>query len=105
MWDDFPGWDKEYAKIQQEIKDKEQMDKQQLLSTTLRAKYGVDFASLESYTKLTGLCTDDGCEHYIDMKNQQVYSWNFMDNEWTTDATPSTILTGTLSPIRTLFSK
>jgi hypothetical protein len=85
MWDDFPGWDKEYARIQRGIEEEKKSKKQELLTSTLQATYGVDFASLVSYTELTGMSTDDECEHYIDMKTQRVYSWNFMENEWEND--------------------
>lgn len=26
--------------------------------------------------------TDDGCIHYKNITNNQIYSWNFIENEW-----------------------
>ena len=73
-WANFSSWEAEYAATQAK--------KIQLLSSTLFEKFRVDFAKLKSLEELTGLSTDDECEHYIDLETRNVYSWNFEENEW-----------------------
>lgn len=74
----FPSWEAELNAAQA----KNQAKKSQLLTTTLFAKFQVDFSKLKSLEELTGLSTDDKCEHYIDLDTRNVYSWNFYENEW-----------------------
>ena len=81
-WANFPSWEAEYAASQAKKLAEIQAKKFQLLSSTLFAKFQVDFAKLKSLEELTGLSTDDECEHYIDLETRNVYSWNFEENEW-----------------------
>ena len=81
-WANFPSWEAEYAASQAKKLAEIQAKKIQLLSSTLFAKFQVDFTKLKSLEELTGLSTDDECEHYIDLETRNVYSWNFEENEW-----------------------
>lgn len=35
------------------------------------------------YRQTTDAFTDDGCTHYIDRVNNQIYSWNYCGKKWT----------------------
>lgn len=80
--DHFPSWEAEYNKMQTIKQAKSKSSKTKLLSETLHAKFKINFTKLKSLEELTGLSTDDECEHYIDMKTHNIYSWNVFDNKW-----------------------
>ncbi len=76
--ENFPSWEKEFLKQQAE----KQTNKNQMLTISLYQKFQINFSKLKSLEELTGFSTDDGCEHYIDLKTRDVYSWDFIENEW-----------------------
>lgn len=51
-------------------------------SDAFYAKFEIDFDNMTSYTKLSGYKTDDECDHYVDLTNNNLYSWNFFKHSW-----------------------
>ncbi len=72
----------QYAAAQTKALADKKAEKVQLLTRKLYEKFKVDFTKLTSVEELTGLSTDDECEHYIDLNTRDVYSWNFVENKW-----------------------
>ncbi len=73
----FPSFEKEHAKKEDELRKKNSKMKEQ--------KFKEQYPSLffKQLTKQNeGISTDDGCIHYRYGLNGRIYSWNFIEKEW-----------------------
>lgn len=78
----FPSYENQYNtyKHKQEKLLQETLVNQQI--TKLSNNYpNVSWENLQKQNEY--LRTDDGCTHYIDTTTDEIYSWNFIDEEWT----------------------
>lgn len=79
--DQFPSWEKEYNKLQNEKnKNKDEKEKQFRMTEFQKAYPKLSFNDLKIQNN--NYSTDDGCVHYKNVINNQIYSWNFIENEW-----------------------
>jgi len=79
--DQFPSWEKEYNKLQNEKnKNKDEKEKQFRMTEFQKAYPKLSFNDLKIQNN--NCFTDDGCIHYKNVINTQIYSWNFIENEW-----------------------
>lgn len=79
--DQFPSWEKEYNKLQNEKKiAKDEQDKQFRMVEFQKAYPTLSFNDLKLQND--NYSTDDGCVHYKHVINSRIYSWNYMENEW-----------------------
>ena len=76
--DQFPSWEKEYNKRKNENKDEK--EKQFRMTEFSKAYPNLSFNDLKIQNN--NYSTDDGCIHYKNILNNQIYSWNFIENEW-----------------------
>ncbi len=77
--DKFPSWEKEYNKLQNE-KNKDEKEKQFRMTEFLKAYPKVSFNDLKIQNN--NILTDDGCIYYKNVINNQIYSWNYIENKW-----------------------
>lgn len=77
----FPSFEKQFYQEQQI---KEQMQKQ-IQEDKIKHKFEQKYPNL-CFKKLKkqndDMLTDDGCTHYIYPDSNQVYSYDFIENEW-----------------------
>jgi len=79
--DKFPSWEKEYNTLQNEKKkNKDEKEKQFRMIEFSKAYPNMSFNNLKIQTN--NYFTDDGCIHYKNVINNQIYSWNYIENEW-----------------------
>jgi len=77
----FPSWEKEYNKLQNEKKkNKDEKEKQFRMTEFQKAYPKLSFNDLKIQNDNYSI--DDGCVHYKHVINNQIYSWNFIENEW-----------------------
>ncbi len=71
----FPSWENEFKKQEDNNK------KEEIKIIKFTEKYPkLLFNDLKKQNN--NYSTDDGCIHYLHQYNNQVYSYNFIDNEW-----------------------
>ena len=70
----FPSWKNEYNKLQNEKK------KNNSEWLNFQKHIQVSFNDLKIQNNYSS--TDDGCIHYKNVINNQIYSWNYIKNEW-----------------------
>jgi hypothetical protein len=77
----FPSFEKQYNtyKHKQAKLEKETLKNQQIIKLSNNFP-NVSWENLQKQNK--DLSTDDGCTHYIDTSTNEIYSWNFIDEEW-----------------------
>ncbi len=77
----FPSYEKQYY-IEQNIKDRQKKEKLKIIQ---RIKLLQDFPHIK-YEDLiqqnTEWETDDGCTHFKDNITKQIFSWDFIHNNW-----------------------
>jgi hypothetical protein len=73
----FPSWENEYKKLQNE---KDEKETQFIMTEFWHAYPKVSFNDLKIQNDYES--TDDGCIHYKNVINNQIYSWNYIENEW-----------------------
>ena len=79
--DQFPSWEKEYNKLKNEKKkNSDEKEKQFRMTEFSKAYPNVSFNDLKIQNN--NYSTDDGCIHYKHAINNQIYSWNYLENEW-----------------------
>jgi len=79
--ENFPSWEKEYNKLQKEKnKNKDEKEKQFRMTEFSKAYPKLLFNDLKIQNN--NYSTDDGCIHYKNILNNQIYSWNYIENEW-----------------------
>lgn len=79
--DSFPSWQKQFEDEKNIIKLlNDEKEKKNISKKFLEQFPQLTFADLK---KQNSKCrTNDGCIHYMHMKNTHIYSWNFIANEW-----------------------
>jgi hypothetical protein len=79
--DQFPSWEKEYNKLQNEKKkNKDEKEKQFRMTEFSKAYPKLSFNDLTIQND--NYSTDDECIHYINVINNHIYSWNYIENKW-----------------------
>jgi hypothetical protein len=79
--DTFPSWEKEYNKQQIKLQNEKNEKEKQFRMTEFSKTYPkLSFNDLKIQND--NYSTDDGCIHYKNVINNQIYSWNFEENEW-----------------------
>lgn len=83
----FPSWENKFNKLQFnkrfpscENKNKDEKEKQFRMTEFSKAYPKVSFNDLKIQNNYYS--TDDGCIHYKNVINNQIYSWNYIENEW-----------------------
>lgn len=79
--DQFPSWEKEYNKLQNE-KNKNEKEKEKQFRMTKFSKTYPKLSFNDLKIQNDNYSTDDDCIHYKNVINNQIYSWNLTDNEW-----------------------
>jgi hypothetical protein len=77
----FPSWENLYNKLQNEEKKNKDEKQKQLRMTEFSKAYPIlSFNDLKIQNNYYS--TDDGCIHYKNVIDNQIYSWSYIENEW-----------------------
>lgn len=79
--DQFPSWEKVYNKLQNEKKkNKDEKEKQFRMTEFSKAYPKLSFNDLKIQNN--NHSTNDGCIHYKNVINNNIYSWKYNENKW-----------------------